>query len=46
MKFEPFSTNLEMEELQKVFVAGAVASQTRHVYIVCEKLSCLLDGKL
>jgi hypothetical protein len=41
-----FSTNLELEELQKVFVARAVVSQTQHVFsrLFVEKLLCVLEG--
>ena len=43
MKFEHFSTNLELEELQKVFVAGAVVrvessgEPNTHVFLSCVK---------
>ena len=40
----PFSTDLELEELQRCLVAGAVVSQTRKVFIACENWSCLSDG--
>ena len=43
LSFDLLSTNLELEELQKVFVARAVVSQTQHVFsrLFVEKLLCV-----
>ena len=41
MKFGLFSTDLELEKLQRGFVAGAVVSQTQYIFSVCKKGSYL-----
>ena len=41
MKFERFSTDPELEKLQRGFVAGAVVSQTQYIFSVCKKGSHL-----
>ena len=44
MKFGLFSTNPELQKLQRGFVAGAVVSQTRFYFSVCKKGSYLLGS--
>ena len=41
MKFGLFSTDPEMEKLQRRFVAGAMVSQTQSIFSVCKKGSYL-----
>ena len=41
MKFGLFSTNPELEKLQRGFVARAVVSQTQYIFSVCKKGSYL-----
>ena len=41
MKFGLFSTDPELEKLQRRFVAGAVVSQTQYIFSVCKKWSYL-----
>ena len=44
MKFRLFSTNPELEKLQRGFAAGAVVSQTQYIFSVCKKGSYLLGS--
>ena len=37
MKFGLFSTDPELEKLQRGFAAGAVVSQTQYIFSVCKK---------
>ena len=41
MKFGLFSTDPELEKLQRGFAAGAVVSQTQYIFSVCKKGSYL-----
>ena len=41
MKFGRFSTDPELEKLQRGFAAGAVVSQTQYIFSVCKKRSYL-----
>ena len=41
MKFGLFSTDSELEKLQRGFAAGAVVSQTQYIFSVCKKGSYL-----
>ena len=41
MKFGLFSTDSELEKLQKGFAAGAVVSQIQYIFSVCKKGSYL-----
>ena len=41
MKFGLFSTDPELQKLQRGFVAGAVVSQTQYIFSVCKKGSYL-----
>ena len=41
MKFGLFSTDPELEKLQRSFAAGAVVSQTQYIFRVCKKGSYL-----
>ena len=41
MKFGLFSTDPELEKLQRGFAAGAVVSQTQYIFCVCKKGSYL-----
>ena len=41
MKFGLFSTDAELEKLQRGFMAGAVVSQTQYIFSVCKKGSYL-----
>ena len=44
MKFGLFSTDPELEKLQRGFAAGAVVSQTQYIFSVCEKGLYLSDS--
>ena len=37
MKFGLFSTDPELEKLQRGFAAGAVVNQTQYIFSVCKK---------
>ena len=41
MKFGLFSTDPELEKLQRGFATGAVVSQTQYIFSVCKKGSYL-----